>query len=109
MYLYVTRMPILCQSNVIRMSLVCTCISFMCHTYVIRMHSYVIRMSLVCTGMSFEYHLNLLVCHSYVSRMYTYVISYITRMSLVCTFMSLECLFTMNQFEVFEKVLLLLL
>ena len=82
---YVTCM----YSYVMRMSLVCTCMSFVCHSYVLvchsyvtRMYSYVIHMSLVCTRMSFVCHLYLLVCHSYVTRMYLYVI----RMSLVCGF-----------------------
>ena len=55
------------------MSLVCTRMSFVCHSYVLvcdpyitRMYSYVIRMSLV--------------CHPYVTRLYSYVI----RMSFVC-------------------------
>ena len=82
---YVTCM----YSYVMRMSLVCTCMSFVCHSYVLvchsyvtRMYSYVIHMSLLCTRMSFVCHLYLLVCHSYVTRMYLYVI----RMSLVCGF-----------------------
>ena len=62
------------------MSLVCTRLLFVCHSYVLRMsyvthmYSYVIRMSLVGTSMSS-------VCHSYV---------------LVCHRMSLVCGFTMN-------------
>ena len=58
--------------------------SFVCHSYVIRMssvcHLYVICMSSVC-------HSYVLVCHSYATRMYSYVI----RMSLACTRMSLVC------------------
>ena len=49
------------------MSIVCTCISLVCHSYVTRMYSYVICMSLV--------------CHPYVTRMYSYVF----RVSLVCS------------------------
>ena len=44
--------------------------------------SHVIHMSLVCTRMSSVSHSYVLVCHSYVTRMYSYVI----RMSLVCGF-----------------------
>ena len=73
-----------CHSNVIRMS---------CHSYVIRMYLYMTRMSLVCTPIPFichSYiictspfcHLYVLVCYPYVTRMYSYVI----RMSLVCGF-----------------------
>ena len=50
-------------------------------------HSYVIRISLVCTRMSPVCHLYVLVCHPCVTRMY----SYVTRMSLVCTRMSSVC------------------
>ena len=72
---YVTCM----YSYVIRMSLVCTRISFICHSYVLvchlyvtRMYSYVIRMSLVCTRMPFLCHSYVLVCHPYVTRMWFY-------------------------------------
>ena len=65
------------------MSLVCT----LCHTYVTRMYSHIIRMSLVCALVSFVCHSYVLVCHSYATRMYSYVI----RMSLVCTRMSFVC------------------
>ena len=94
---YVTRI----YSNTIRMSLVCTRISFVfhsyvlvchsdvlvCHPYVTHMYSYVIRMSLVCTRMPSVCHSYVLVYHSYVTRMYTYVV----RMSLVCTCMPSVC------------------
>ena len=67
-------------SYVIRMSLVCTRMSSICHWYVLVFHpyvtgmySYVIRMSLVCTRMSS-------VCHSYVLER----LPYVTRMSSVC-------------------------
>ena len=53
-------------SCVIRISLICTRMSLVCHSYVTRvysyivcMYSYVILMSLVCTCMTF-------ICHSYV-------------------------------------------
>ena len=84
-----------CHSNVIRMS---------CHSYVIRMYSYITPMSLVCTRMPFVCHsyiirtspvchLYVLVCYPYVTRMYSYVI----RMSLVCGF-------TMNLLSAFLKL-----
>ena len=44
---------------------VCTRMSFVCH-------SYVIRMSLVCTRMSSVCHLYVLSCHPYVTRMWFY-------------------------------------
>ena len=94
-------------SYVIRMSLVCTCMSFvcylhllLCHSYVARMYSYVIGMSFVCTRMSFVCHSYVLVCHSYVTRMYSFVI----RVSLACTYvtcMSLVCGFTLTEILVF--------
>ena len=52
-----------------------------------RMYSYVIRMSLVCSRVSSVYHSYVLVFHPYVTRMYSHVI----RMSLVCTRMSSVC------------------
>ena len=84
-HLYVTRM----YSYFIRMSLVCTRMSFLCHLYVIvchlyvtHMYSHVTRMSFVCTRMSSVCYSHVLVCHPYATRMYSYVI----RMSLVCGF-----------------------
>ena len=68
-----SRMSSICHSNVIRMS---------CYPYVTRMYSYVIRMSLVSTCTSSVCHSYVLVCHPYVTGMYSYVI----RMSLVCGF-----------------------
>ena len=79
--------------------------SFVCHLYAIRMYSYVIRVSLVCTRMSYVCHSYVLVCHPYVTRIHSYVIrmslvftrmssvchSYVIRMSLVCTHMSPVC------------------
>ena len=59
-------------SYVIRMSLVCTRVSSVCHSFVLVCHPYVTRMSSVCHSY---------VCHSYVIRMYSYVIC----MSPVCT------------------------
>ena len=107
---YVIHMPFACHLYVTRMyshafciSLVCThmpsvCHSyvFVCHSYVTRMQpyvirmslvytrmlSYVIRMSLVCTRMSSLCHSHVLVCYPYITRMY----SYVTCMSLVCSF-----------------------
>ena len=67
---------------------------FVCQSYVLLYHSYIIRMTLLCTCMSFichSYvfinHLCALVCHSYVTHIY----SYVNRMSLVCTRISLVC------------------
>ena len=54
------------------------------HAYATRMYFYVIPMSLVCTHMSSVCHSYVLLCHPYVIRMYSYVI----RISLVCTRMS---------------------
>ena len=54
-------------------------ISLVCPSCVTRMYSYAIRMSLVCTHMSPIWHSYVLVCQPYVTRMYSYVI----RMSLV--------------------------
>ena len=68
---YVTRMSFVC--HVIRMSLVCTRMLSVCHSYVLICHLYVTRMSSV-------RHSYVLVCHPYVTRMYSSVI----RMSLVC-------------------------
>ena len=104
MSLVCTRMSFVCHSNPIRMSLVC-------HPYVTRMYSYVILTSLVCIRMSFactcmssvchSYVIRMsLVCHPYVTRMYSYVIrmySYFIRISFLCTRMSLVFGFTMNQ------------
>ena len=104
MYMYGIRMSLVCtrMSSVYHsyvlvcdgMSLVCTGISsvfhshlLVCYLYVTRMYSHVIRISLVCTRMLFIYHSYLLVCHPYVTRMYLYVI----RMSLVCICMSSVC------------------
>ena len=76
-------------SYIIRMSLVCTRMSSVCHSYVLvynpyvtRMYSHVIRMSIVCTRMSSVCHSYVLVCYPYVTRMYSYAI----RMSLICGF-----------------------
>ena len=52
-----------------------------------RLYSYVIRMSLVYTRISSVCHSYVLVCHPYVTCMYLHVI----RMSLVCTRMSPVC------------------
>ena len=71
-HLYVTCI----YSCVMRMSLVCTCVTFVCHLHVLVCHPYVARI-LVCRSY-------VLVCHPYVTCMYSYVI----RMSLVCTRMS---------------------
>ena len=84
-HLYVTQTYsyVICMSlvytNAVRMSLVYTRMSSVCH-------SYVIRMSLACTRISSVCHSYILLYHRYVTRMYLYVIrmySYVTRMSLV--------------------------
>ena len=58
-----------------------------CHLYVARIYSYVIRMSLVYTCMSSVCHSYVTVSHPYVTHMY----SYVTGMSIVCTRMSSVC------------------
>ena len=60
---YDTRMTFVC--HVIRMSLVCTCMSSVCHLYVLVF----ISMSLVGTCMSSVCHSYVLVCHPYVIRL----------------------------------------
>ena len=81
------------HSYVIRMSLACTCMSSVCHSYalvchpyVTHMYSYVTRVLLLWTRMSPVCHSYILVCHlvchSYVLACQPYVI----RMSLVCGF-----------------------
>ena len=78
------------NSYVIRMSIVHTGMSLICHSYVTRMcpyiicmYSYVICMSHVCTRMSSVYHSYVLVCNG-MSLVYT-------RMSSVCHCMSCIC------------------
>ena len=85
-------------SYVISMSLVWTCMSSVCHSYIFvcdpyvtRTCSCVIRVSLVCARMSSPCHSCGLVCHPYVTRMYSCVIH-----------MSLVCGFTMNLFQEFS-------
>ena len=56
-------------------------------SYFIYMYSYVICVSVVCTGMPSVCHSYVLLGHPYVTRMYSYVI----RMSLECTHMSSVC------------------
>ena len=75
-----TSMSSVYHSYVIRMSLVC-------HPYITRMYSYVICMSLVCTRMSSICQSYVLICHLYVTCMY----SYATRMSSVCCSYVLQC------------------
>ena len=60
---------------------------FVFYLYITRLYSYVICMSLVCTRMSSICHSYVFVCHPYVTRIY----SYVTRISLVCTCMSAVC------------------
>ena len=68
-------------SFVIRMSLVCTCITLVCHSYVPEF--YPIRMAPVCTRMLSVFHSYVLVYHPYVTHLYSHVI----RMALVYTLM----------------------
>ena len=63
-------------SCVIYISLICTRMSLVCHSYVTRVYSYVILMSLVCTCMTF-------ICHSYVLVSNVISLAY-TRISSVC-------------------------
>ena len=89
-YLHVIRMPLVRT----RMSFVCHLYALVCHPYVTRMYSYVIRISLVCIRISFVCHSYVILCHpyvtrmySYASRMYSYVLvchPYVTRLSSVC-------------------------
>ena len=84
-------------SYVIRMSLVCTRMSSVCHSYVLVCHPYVILMSLVCTGMSS-------VCHSDVIRMSSVCHSYVTPMSSVCqSCLALPLNFSLHMFRCVTK------
>ena len=70
------------------MSLACSCMWCVCHSYILVCHSYVTgmysyvihmslactRMSLVCTRMSSVCHSYVLVCHPYVACTYSYII-----------------------------------
>ena len=74
----------------IRMSVVCTRISSVRHSYVLVCNG----MSLACTRVSSAFHSHVLLCHSYVLVCDPYVTlmhSYVIRMSLVCTRMSSVC------------------
>ena len=76
-----------CHSYVIRMSLMCSHMLSLCHSYVV----YVIRMWLVCTRMSMSSvcHSYVLVCHSYVPRPSSVVLPWallIDRIELKCLF-----------------------
>ena len=91
---------------VIHMSLVCTCMSLVCHLYVTHMYSHVIHMSLICTCMSSGCNSRTRmssVCHLYVTCMpsvcHSYVLvfhPYVTCMYLYIIRVSLACAFTMN-------------
>ena len=77
---------------VIRISLVCTRMSYECHSCALICHSYVTCMSLVCIRMSFVCRWYVFACHLYVSRMCR-MYSYTIRMSLVCiSTMNLFCI-----------------
>ena len=80
-------MSFACHSHAICISLVCTLL--VCHPNVTCMYSYVIRTSLVCTCMSSICHSHVLVYHPYVTRMYSYVIG----MSLLCGFTMNFCFY----------------
>ena len=81
-YSYVLQMSLVC-SHISSACLLGTCMSFVCHSYVLVCHSYVlvyrlhvtaiylyiIRLSLVCTRMSGVCHTYVLVCHPYVISM----------------------------------------
>ena len=71
---YVTRMYpyVICMYSYV----------LVCHPYVTGMYSNVIRVPLVCTRMSSVCHWHVLECHPCATRNYSYVI----RMSLVCGF-----------------------
>ena len=79
----------------------------MSSVYVTRMYLYSIHMSLVCTRVSFLYHSYVIVCYPYVTRMYSYVI-YVTHMHSYVIRMSLVCGFTMNLIyvQIFLKMLI---
>ena len=89
MYSYVIYMSLICT----RMSSVCHSYLLACHAYVTRMYSYAIRMLFVCNRMSSVCHSYVLVCHPHVNCMCSYAI----RMSLVCGF-------TINQLKGLIKV-----
>ena len=111
LHYYIIRMSLVCHayvtrmySYVIRMSLVYTPMSFVCHScvlvcrwYVTRMYSYVIRMSLVYTQMSFICHSYVLVCHLYVTLYVIVCHSYVTCMYSYVIRVSLECGFIINR------------
>ena len=72
-------------SYVIRMSLVCTCMSIVLMSLLCtRMSSYVTHMSLVCNCMPSICHSYVLIYHPYVTPVYFYVID----MSFVCRFIN---------------------
>ena len=80
-------MLFVCNSYVIRISVVCSRMSLVCHLYVTHINSYVIRMLLLCTRMLYVCHSYVRLRQPYVTRMY----SYVTSKSLVCTRMSSVC------------------
>ena len=78
------------------MSIVCTWMSLVHHSYATHLYSYVIRMSLVrtrifsvCTRMMYSYVIRMsLACTCMSPVCHSYRLSYVTRMPLVCTRMS---------------------
>ena len=84
---YVIRMSFVCHSYVIRMSNVCTSMWLICHVDVTRMYSYVICMLLVYARILSVGTRMSSVCHSYAFAFHLYV----TRMYLYVICMSLVC------------------
>ena len=75
-------LKVVCMSLVCsRMSSLCHSYVFVCHPFVTRMYSYVILLLLVCICMTSFYYSYFLACHTYVTRVYLYLILLL----LVCT------------------------
>ena len=98
---------LVCDSYVIRMSLVCARMSIVYHSYVLIFT----RMSFVCYSYVLSCHSHLLVCHAYlllshpyVTRIYSYVTRmylYVIRMYSYVILMSHLCGFTMSTHSMF--------
>ena len=74
--------------------------SVACHLYITRMYLHVIYMSLVCTRISPICHSYVLVCHPHITRMHTYVIRmlfvchlYVTRQDLELSYLIFKIIF----------------
>ena len=76
-----------CHPYVTPMSLIYHSYVLVCHPFVTNIYSCIVRMALVCTCVSSVCHSYVLVCHPHITRLYSYAI----RMSLVCTRMSFVC------------------